>query len=167
MQSWLGNQERRWVSQGHVSPPEDSLAPAGRNTLPFLDTVRSLLRPSCFVRAVPGPHPQLSLPDSPVWLPLPRLCRCPTKPSKESFPRAPGWGAPTPTRLCCCAQATFLRAAVSLGCERYVFVWFSLSPEDKAQASFIFEFPAPGIELAHFSFSKCLLSKGIKSQTNE
>ena len=64
MQSWLGNQERRWVSQGHVSPPEDSLAPAGRNTLPFLDTVRSLLRPSCFVRAVPGPHPQLSLPDS-------------------------------------------------------------------------------------------------------
>ena len=93
MQSWLGNQERRWVYQGHMSPPEETLAPAGRNTLPFLDTARSLLRPSCFVRAVPGPHPQLSLPDS-VWLPLPHLCRCLTKPSKGSFPRAPGLGHP-------------------------------------------------------------------------
>ncbi|CAM9502426.1 unnamed protein product [Rangifer tarandus platyrhynchus] len=65
------------------------------------------------------------------------------------------------------SRATFLRAAVSLGYKRCFFVWFSLSPEDKAQASFIFEFPAPGIELAHFSFSKCLLSRGMKSQMNE
>lgn len=116
------------------------------------------------------PHPLSYLqPAGPVvQTPPPTL-----SPLTRSHPSRLGttfsWELPLPSSAPrgSCAWATSTGAAISLGYECRFFVWFSLYPEDKVQAVFTFEFPAPGTELAHFGFSKCLLSKGMKSWTSE
>lgn len=63
-QSWLGNQERGWVSQGHVSPAEDSPVPSCKEHLAPFEclTLSPTPRPPCLSCYRPRRH--LSLPAS-------------------------------------------------------------------------------------------------------
>lgn len=148
-------------SQDHMSPLEDNLQLTSKEQLALSE-------------CLPLSYLQASLSSVTALLHPPTLSS-PTLPHLSRFWHNLLWGAFPETSGCSahshplssCAWTSSIRAAVLLGYECRFFVWFPLSPEDKVQPGFIFEFSAPGAELAHFGFSKYLLSKGVKSWTND
>lgn len=143
-----------------MSPLGDSLELSCKEQLALSEclTLSLTSRPVCPV--LQPPPPTLSPPT------LPHLSRFRHNLLRGAFPETSGWSAHSHP-LGSGAWTSSIRAAVLLGSECCFFVWFPLSPEDKVRAGFIFEFSAPGAELAHFGFSKYLLSKGVKSWTND
>lgn len=155
------------VSLGHMSLPEDSLGPSCEEQLALSECLMlsPTSRPVC--PGVTNPRPRLSLfPLLSVLLILPHLSRCWHMLLQRAFPEPPAWEPPLPSPLRC-ARVTSIRMLSCWVISPVSLSGFPCPLRTRPRLDSSLNFQYWGVELAHFSFSKCLLSKGMENWTNE